>query len=118
MAAAAASGPVARGGFCWARSSAPSDAANTTPAPTRGSVPAMSVLLIAPAARAGVRRRRDGVLRRAVERFERRAEFSARQQAGSRAQEHLLGRRAAIEQHADEAVAHLVPVLGTPHDLR
>src|SRR5688572_25240032 len=64
-----------------------------------------------------VGRRRHGVRIDAVERLERRARFAARQQARTGAQEHLLGRDAAIEQDADEAVAHLIPVLRPPHHL-
>src|SRR6185503_10256141 len=59
----------------------------------------------------------DGVRIDATERLERRSGFGARQQARTRAQEYFLRRRAAIEQDADEAVAHLIPVLRTPHDL-
>src|SRR5215204_2152652 len=65
----------------------------------------------------GVGRGRHRVRIDVIERFERRADFAARQQAWTGAQEYFLRGRAAIEEHADEAVAHLIPVLRTSHDL-
>src|SRR5688572_26789211 len=66
---------------------------------------------------AAVGDRRDSVGSGRVEGLERRAAGAARQHARSRSQEHLLRRRGPVEKHADEAVAHLVPVLGSPNNL-
>src|SRR5689334_2140457 len=65
---------------------------------------------------AGVERRRDPA-GRVFRHRERRTIVAARQCAGARPEERLRDVDVAIEQDADEAVTHLVPVLGTPDDL-